>query len=58
MENANSGPKPCDVWFDGVQLEKANFSNQTGPAPYNPKLKIISPTSSTDVQGGRKYYEW
>lgn len=47
-----------DVWFDGIQLEKAIFPNQQRPTSYSPKAKIVSPSESVTLDGQRRYYEW
>lgn len=46
------------VWFDGVQVEKAMFPNQTRPTAYGPGSKLISPNRSQTLQGDRRYFEW
>ena len=54
----NNSPASQPVWFDGVQLEKAVFPQQTRPTCYDPAKKLISPGSGQDIGGRKKYYEW
>ncbi|EKD81206.1 MAG: hypothetical protein ACD_39C01910G0001 [uncultured bacterium] len=46
------------VWFDGVQLEKAMFPNQTKPTAFGPGSTLISPNRSKTLQGDKRYFEW
>ncbi|PKL47272.1 MAG: hypothetical protein CVV42_13570 [Candidatus Riflebacteria bacterium HGW-Riflebacteria-2] len=45
-----------NVWFDGVQLEKANGRNR--PTAYGEGSKIYSPNNRTDLEGKAHYSEW
>lgn len=45
-----------DVWFDGVQLEKA--SGRDRPTAYGEGAKIYSPNNRIDLEGKALYSEW
>ncbi len=45
-----------DVWFDGVQLEKANGRDR--PTAYGEGMKLYSPNNRTDLEGKARYSEW
>jgi len=42
-----------DVWFDGVQLEKANGRDR--PTSFGEGSKIISPSNRIDLEGKSRY---
>jgi len=45
-----------DVWFDGVQLEKAN--GRTRPTTYGDHSTILSPNDMIDLEGKARYSDW
>lgn len=45
------------VWFDGVQLEKAMFPNQTRPTAFSRGSTLISPNRTRTLQGDKRYFE-
>ncbi len=46
------------VFFDGVKLEKTLFEGQDRPTTYHQGTTLVSPSSSLDVSGKHKRYEW
>jgi hypothetical protein len=46
------------VWFDGIQLEKSVFEDQTRPTVYKKRQTLFSPTKKSTIEGDEYYYEW
>lgn len=58
LENTSPLTGSHSVWFDGIQMEKAIFPDQTKPTAFNTGKKIVSPNPKSDMQGDQNYYEW
>jgi hypothetical protein len=54
----NDSPAGHSVWFDGIQLEKGIYKDQTKPLKYGQKHLIVSPSKEFDMQGNRRFYNW
>lgn len=59
----NSSPagytSSATVYFDGIQLEKGFFADQTEPTAYaGSGVQIFTPNTGRSVSGGNKYFEW
>jgi len=47
------------AYFDGIQLEKAFFADQTAPTAYSGSgVQIFSPNTGRSVSGENEYFEW
>lgn len=47
------------AYFDGIQLEKAFFADQTSPTAYSGSgVQIFSPNTGRSVSGENEYFEW
>ncbi|HAE41194.1 MAG TPA: hypothetical protein DCG57_21560, partial [Candidatus Riflebacteria bacterium] len=55
LSNSSSSTIP-KVWFDGVQLERANGRDR--PTSFGEGSKIISPSNRTDLEGKSRYSDW
>jgi hypothetical protein len=58
LQNTNSTGNKASVWFDGIQLERAIFDDQTRPTTYSKKQKLVSPSKQLDISGSTNYHEW
>jgi hypothetical protein len=50
-------PDKHAIWFDGIQIEKANDGFQA-PTPWNKKGKISSPSLYKTLNDEQQYYQW
>jgi len=58
LENSSPTTASHAVWFDGVQLERSVFPNQSHPTAFGTGKKIISPNRNSDLSGEKLYMEW
>jgi len=50
-------PAKHAIWFDGIQIEKANDGFQA-PTPWNKKGKLSSPSLYKTLNDEQQYYQW
>ncbi|PKL40923.1 MAG: hypothetical protein CVV41_19030 [Candidatus Riflebacteria bacterium HGW-Riflebacteria-1] len=55
LSNSSTSTIP-KVWFDGVQLERANGRDR--PTSFGEGSKIISPSNRIDLEGKSRYSDW
>ncbi|RCK78627.1 MAG: fibronectin type III domain protein [Candidatus Ozemobacter sibiricus] len=58
LKNASPDTASHSVWFDGVQVEKALFPDQTVPTTFGSSRKVVSPNTGLDLMGRSRYYQW
>ncbi len=58
LENTAPNTASYSAWFDGVKLEAASFQGQQRPTSFGRNRQVVSPNTTLDLQGNRRYYEW
>ncbi|HEY9069834.1 MAG TPA: hypothetical protein VIV61_06220 [Candidatus Ozemobacteraceae bacterium] len=58
LQNRSPDTASHSVWFDGVQFEKALYTDQKRPTKFAPQRKLVTPNQSLDLEGKMPYIEW